>query len=260
VAGLSTNPQIRAVVDEWQPPWVPSYSGVVFFASVVLAGVVGWRNRRSLPWPAWAQLAVFLLLALSSTRAVFWWGMVLPVTLARLPWARRTERTDPRNRLNAVLVAIVVAIPVFAVFRWVPYTGDAPPPRLVAYAPPGITSELRSILVPGEPFKNPQAWGSWFELTLPGHRLFVDSRFELMPAESLRINHRIASAEPGWEEALDALPVRVLVVSRDREPALVEALEGHATWRRVYADDDGLIFVRDDREPVVLETSCEDAV
>jgi hypothetical protein len=258
VVELSTNPQIRAVVEEWQPPWVPSYSGVVFFASAVLAGVVGWRNRRALPWPAWAQLAVFLVLGLSSTRAVFWWAMVLPVTLARLPWASRTERSDPRNRLNAVLVAVVVAIPVFAVVRWVPYTGDAPPPRLVSYAPPGITSELRSILVPGEPFKNPQAWGSWFELVLPGHPLFVDSRFELMPVESLRVNHRIASGQPGWEEALDALPVRVLVVSRDLEPELVEALERQDTWRRVYADDDGVIYVRDDREPVVRERSCED--
>jgi hypothetical protein len=257
VAGLSTNPQIRAVVEEWQPPWVLSYSGVVFFASIVLAAVVARRNLRALPWPAWAQLLIFLLLGLSSTRAVFWWAMVLPVTFARLPWASRTERSDPRNRLNAALVAVVVAIPVFAVFRWAPYTGDAPPPRLVSYAPPGITSELRSILVPGEPFKNPQAWGSWFELSLPGHPLFVDSRFELMPVESLRVNHRIASAEPGWEEALDALPVRVLVVSRDREPALVEALDRHATWRQVYADDDGLIFVRDDREPTALETSCE---
>jgi hypothetical protein len=258
VVELSSNPQIRAVVEEWRPPWVPSYSGVVFFASVVLAAVVGWRNRRSLPWPAWAQLLFFLLLGLSSTRAVFWWAMVLPVTFARLPWASRAERSDPRNRLNAVLVAVVVAIPVFAVFRWVPYAGDAPPPRLVSHAPQGITSELRSILVPGEPFKNPQVWGSWFELALAGHPLFVDSRFELMPVESLRVNHRIASAEPGWEEALDALPVRVLVVSRDREPALVEGLEGQSTWRRVYADDDGLIYVRDDREPVVLETSCED--
>jgi hypothetical protein len=258
VVELSTNPQIREVVEEWQPPWVPSYSGVVFFASVALAAVVGWRNRRSLPWPAWVQLGLFLAPALMSTRAVYWWGMVLPVTLARLPWARREDRADPRNRVNAVLVAVVAAIPVFAVFRWLPYTGYEPPPRLVSYAPPGITSELRSILEPGEPFKNPQAWGSWFELTLPGHLLFVDSRFELMPSASLRTNGRIAGAQPGWEEALDALPVRVLVVNRDREPALVEALEGHPTWRQVYADDDGLIFVRDDREPVVLGASCED--
>ena len=253
VIELSTNPVIRSVVEEWQPPWkLLSYSGVGFFASVVLAGFVLWRNRRELPWPTLLELGVFLVLAVSSTRAVYWWGLLLPVTLARLPWARQSTRADPRNRANVVLAAVLVAIPTFAIFRWVPFPGTEPPPNLVSYAPRALTAELGSILEPGEAFKNPQAWGSWFELTLPGHLLFVDSRFELMPAESLRVNGRIAGAAPGWERDLDSLPVRVLVVNRDREPLLVEAMASNTSWRQVYADEDGLIFVRDDREPMPL--------
>jgi hypothetical protein len=256
VAELSTNARIRDVVQEWRPPWVPSYAGIAFFASVALAAVAGWRNRRELPWPAWVQLAIFLLLGLTSTRAVYWWDMVLTVTLARLSWARAVERSDPRNRANALLVALMVAVPVFALFRWLPYAGEDPPPRLVSYAPRALTEELRSVLEPGEPFRNPQAWGSWFELTLPGHLLFVDSRFEVMPAATLGINHRIASAEAGWERALDALPVRVVVVGRDQEPDLVRALAQDATWRAVYDDDEGLIYVRDDRPAQPMQPDC----
>jgi hypothetical protein len=156
-----------------------------------------------------------------------------------------------------VLVAVLAAIPVFAVFRWLPYPDEDPPPNLVSFAPLELTSELRSILHPGEPFKNPQAWGSWFELSLPGHPIFVDSRFELMPAETLRANRRIAGAEPGLERDLDALPVRVLVVNREREPMLVEALASSPIWERVYGDADGLIFIRQDRAPPAAAAPCE---
>lgn len=248
VVELSTNPVIRDVVDEWQSPSISTAVGVVFFSSVVLAVVVLWRNRRSLPWPVLLELAVFLALAASSTRAIFWWGLLLPLTFARLPWARRVG-VDPRNRANWVLACTFAAVPLFAVFRWLPYVHEDPPANLVSFAPAALTSELRSILKPGEPFKNPQAWGSWFELSLPGHPLFVDSRFELMPVASLQANHRIAQAESGWERDLDALPVRVLVVNRDREPLLVDALASSTVWREAYSDAEGLIFVRVDRAP-----------
>jgi hypothetical protein len=255
VVELSTNPVIRNLVDEWQPPWPTSPVGVLFALSVVLAALVVWRNRRSLPWPTLVELGVFLVLAASSTRALVWWGMVLPATFARLPWARR-EGADPRNRANWVLACTFAAIPIFAAFRWLPYAREAPPPDLVSFAPAALTSELRSTLQPGEPFKNPQAWGSWFELSLPGHPLFVDSRFELMPVESLRANHRIATAEPGWERDLDALAVRVLVVDREREPRLADAMASSSDWRLVFEDEEGLIFVRDDRPPAVPLAPC----
>jgi hypothetical protein len=249
VIEVSTNPVIRTVVEEWRPPSFASYSGAIFFLSVALAVVVLWRNRRSLPWPTALQLAGFLFLAASSTRAVFWWALLLPITLARIPWARRPAAADPRNRVNWALAGVFAAIPVFAIFRWLPYPDADPPPNLLTRAPLALTSELRTILQPREAFANPQAWGSWFELSLPNHLVYVDSRFELMPVESLRANHRIANAEPGWERDLDALPVRVLVVEREREPRLVEALASSVVWREVYADDDGVIYVRADRPP-----------
>lgn len=251
VVEVSTNPVIRTVVEEWRPPSFASYSGAIFFLSVVLAAVVVWRNRRSLPWPTLLQLGGFLLLAASSTRAVFWWGLLLPVTLSRIPWAQRPAVADPRNRVNWALAGVFAAIPVFAIFRWLPYPSADPPPNLLTRAPLALTSELRTILQPREPFGNPQAWGSWFELSLPNHLVYVDSRFELMPVQTLRANHRIANAEPGWERDLDALPVRVLVVEREREPRLVAALASSGVWHQVYADDDGLIYVREDQAPEV---------
>lgn len=256
---VAADPLIREIVGEWRPPWITTYTGVVFFASVGLAIAVLARNRRALRWPTWIELGVFLALAASSTRNVYWWGVVLAVTLARLPWARRQPAADPRSRVNALLVGVIAAVALVATARWFPYTGSQPPSNLILFAPIRLTAELRALLQPEEPFANPQSWGSWFELMLPGHPLLVDSRFEVVPPDAVRASFRIAEAEPGWEEDLDSLPVRILAVDRETEEALVEALPSNAGWRQVYSDDDGLIYVREGGAPADPLPACEGA-
>jgi hypothetical protein len=259
VVRLSTNPLIREVIPEWQPPWTSVPEGIAFLAFLVLGGVAFVRNRRSLPWPAWLQLGIFLLLAASSVRNLFWAAIVVAVTLARLPWARRSTRADPRNRLNVALVGAFALLPLIAVTRWLPHTGEDPPSPLMRFAPEGLTQELRSILRPGEPFANPQSWGSWFELTLPSNPVYVDSRIELLPEDAQRASIAIAAAEPGWEALVEAIPVRVLVVDRQTEQELVEAMPTLETWRQVYADSDGLIFVRRGAPPAEPMPPCPPA-
>jgi hypothetical protein len=259
VVDLSTDPLIREAIAEWQPPWVSPPVAVVFFASAALALAAFVRYRRDLPWPRWVQLAIFFGLGVSQMRAVFWWAIVLAVTLAGLPWARRPSVADPRNRLNAVLVFAFALLPVVASIRWLPYAGAEAPAHLMRFAPVRLTEELRTILGPGEPIANPQAWGSWFELTLPRHPVYVDARIEVVPDEDQLTAVRLTRAEPGWEEALDAVPARVLVVDRLTQPNLVDAMPTASGWREVYADDDGLVFVREGAPPVPPLPECEDA-
>lgn len=253
---VATDPLIREIVGEWRPPWITTYTGAAFFVSVGLAAWVLLRNRRALPWPRWIEVGIFLALAASSTRNVYWWGIVLSLTLARLPWARRQPAVDPRNRVNGVLIGVLAVVPLVAAARWIPYIASEPPPNLVLWAPTRLTAELRTILEPGEPFADPQSWGSWFELTLPDHPVMVDSRFEVIPADAVRAAFRIAETEPGWEKDLRSLPVRILVVDRETEPALVLALPSVAGWREVYSDEDGLILEREDTAPAAPLQSC----
>jgi hypothetical protein len=260
VVDLATDPLIREVVREWRPPWITTYTGVMFFVSVGLAIAVLARSRRalsSIAWPAWIELAVFAALAGWSARNVFWWGIVLALTLARLPWARRERAADPRSRANALLVAVLASVPLIGAVRWLPYASSEPPASLLVHDPVLLTAELRSLLRPGEPFANSQSWGSWFELALPGHPVFVDSRFEVVPPEAVRASITIGEAEPGWEDELDSLPVRILAVDRETEQPLVDALPSNAAWREVYSDDDGLVYVREGRAPVDPLPACE---
>jgi hypothetical protein len=253
---LSSDPLLRELIPEWQPPWTSVPIGILFFVTIALAVVTFVRHRRELPWPAWLQLGVFALLAASSMRSLFWWIIVLAVTLARLPWARRPATADPRNRLNAVLVGVFAVLPLIAAVRWLPYSGNDAPQHLLRFAPEPLTDELRTILEHGEPFANPQAWGSWFELTLPAHTVFVDSRIEVVPDDVLRASFTIQHAEPGWQEQLDAIPVRVVVIDRLTQPDLVEAIASDDRWREVYADEDGIILVHEDRSPAPARPPC----
>jgi hypothetical protein len=253
---LSSDPLLRELIPEWQPPWTSVPIGILFFVTIALAVATFVRHRRELSWPAWLQLGVFALLAASSMRSLFWWIIVLAVTLARLPWARRPATADPRNRLNAALVGVFAVLPLIAAVRWLPYSGNDAPQHLLRFAPEPLTDELRTILEHGEPFANPQAWGSWFELTLPAHTVFVDSRIEIVPDDVLRASFTIQHAEPGWQEELDAIPVRVVVIDRLTQPDLVEAIASDDRWREVYADEDGIILVHEDRPPAPARPPC----
>jgi hypothetical protein len=253
---LSSDPLIRELIPEWQPPWTSIPIGILFFATVAIAIAVFVRNRRELAWPAWLQLGVFLVLGLSSMRSLFWWLIVLAITLARLPWARRPATADPRNRLNVALVGVFALLPLIAAVRWLPYGGNDAPEHLLGFAPEPLTAELREILEPGEPFANPQAWGSWFELTLPDHPVYADSRIEVVPDDVLRSSFTIQRADPGWQEELDAIGMRVLVIDRLTQPDLVDAIGSNDAWREVYADEDGIVLVREGRDPVERLPPC----
>jgi hypothetical protein len=257
VVDVATDPLIREVVLEWRPPGLTTYTGVMFLASVALAAVVFVRNRRALTWPALAELGLFLVLAASSSRNAFWWAIALTTGLAMLPWARREPAADPRNRVNTILLGTLAVVPLIAAARWLPYASSEPPQGMLRLAPVPLTDELRSLLRPEEPFADPQAWGSWFELTLAGHPVFVDSRFEVVPPEAIRASIAISSAGAGWEEDLEALPVRILVVDRAHQEALVDALPALEDWQQVYADGDGLILVREGGAPATPLPPCE---
>jgi hypothetical protein len=154
------------------------------------------------------------------------------------------------------LVGVFALLPLIAAVRWLPYGGNDAPEHLLGFAPEPLTAELREILEPGEPFANPQAWGSWFELTLPDHPVYADSRIEVVPDDVLRSSFTIQRADPGWQEELDAIGMRVLVIDRLTQPDLVDAIGSNDAWREVYADEDGIVLVGEGRDPVERLPPC----
>src|SRR6266540_3917721 len=151
--GLTTNPVIRKMITEWQPPTIESFTGTAFFLSVVVVAVLLIaRVRRPVPWGSLVPLGVFLAIGLAAIRGVYWWAMVAPIVLASVLPDRPapTERRDPPGALNAAIVGVLAVAILGSLIQWVPYTGRAMPEGgRLSFAPVGITRELHRIVRPG---------------------------------------------------------------------------------------------------------------
>jgi hypothetical protein len=247
-AGLATNPVIRKTITEWQPPSIDVYTGAAFFLSVVVvAALLIAGVRRPVPWGSLLSLVVFLAIALTAIRGVFWWAMVAPIVLAGVLEDRPapTERRDPAGALNAAIVGLLALAVIGSVIRWVPYTGPAMPTGgRLAFAPVGITRELQRSLGPGEVVFNAQKWGSWLEFEFPRSPVIVDSLIEVIPESVWWRYYAVSSGAEGWQATLDAWDVDVAVLARDQQGPLIPKVRADPGWRLVYEDAEGLIFRR----------------
>jgi len=247
-AGLATNPVIRRTITEWQPPTIQSYTGVVFFLSVVVvAAVLIARVRRPVPWGSLLPLGVFLAIALAALRGVWWWAMVAPIVLAGVLSDRpaKQERRDPAGLQNAAIVGLLAVGVIGAMMRWMPYTGPSMPSAdKLWFAPVGITHELDRILRPGEVVFNAQGWGSWLEFEFPQNPVVIDSRVEVPPQNVWWTYYDVSEGVEGWQATLDSWHVDVAVLAPDQQADLIRRMKADPGWRLVYEDAEGLIFRR----------------
>jgi hypothetical protein len=90
---------------------------------------------------------------------------------------------------------------------------------------------------------NPQIWGSWFEFSVPGLPVFVDSRIEVFPASVWRDYDRVSGGIQGWQAILRRWRITVLVADRTQQAQLIPRIRQDPGWRLVHEDRDGLVFV-----------------
>jgi hypothetical protein len=244
--GLSMDPVIRRVVEEWQPPTIRSYAGAVFFLSATGVVVLLSRVRRSISPATTITLVLFFAAGLFTIRGIYWWAVAAPVAVVPLlatPSPR--PRSDPVNRLNVAVIGFAALAVLVALFPWLSHADRGHPgERLLAFAPPGITDALDEVLEPGDVIYNAQTWGSWIEFRFPENPVTTDSRFEVVPDDAWHENELVASAVEGWQEILDDWEVDVAALSRDQQGELIRRIRRDPAWRVVYEDEDGVVLVR----------------
>jgi len=247
-AGLATNPVIRSRITEWQPPTIEVYTGAAFFLSVVVvAALLIARVRRPVPWGSLLPLVVFVAISLVAIRGVHWWAMAAPIVLAGVLEDRPApiERRDPARVLNAAIVGLLALAVIGSVIQWVPYVGKGMPTEgRLAFAPVGITRELRRTLGAGEVVFIAQKWGSWLEFEFPRSPVIVDSLIEVIPSSVWRNYYAVSSGVEGWQATLDAWDVDVAVLARDQQLGLIPRMRADPGWWLIYEDAEGLIFRR----------------
>jgi hypothetical protein len=256
---LSRNPQVTRFVSEWKPPDIHHPTGALFFASVLLAGAVLARIGHRAKWPSLLTLGVFAVLGLIAVRGVFWWFLVAPPVLISIVRDRperdpapRTERPgEERATLNTALAIVFLSLAVLVPFiRWSSPGGLLhPSTALVRDAPVGLTAATERALSGGGRMFHAQRWGSWFELAIPDHRTFVDSRVEVFPSETWRDYTDVSEGREGWQRILDRWQIDTVVVDRSEQGGLLPLIRLDTGWRLAYADVAGLVFVRTTLHP-----------
>ena len=253
--GIATNGEITRLITEWQRTLPFSFTGLLFYASVVGAGALLWaaRGRDLLPsWPTLAWLVVLAVLGIYAERGITWWAFGAPVALAPTVASLLPERGVPRTeelprlrRLNAAVVAMLALVIVVLQPLWRggdPLTG---PDGLLRDAPGDLARALSAVAGPSVRAVVPQPWGSWFEWASPGTLVMVDSRVEVVPASAWADYATIVAGGPAALATLERIAASVVVVDPATQPALDIALRTpRAGWRLAYRDDDGLVFTR----------------
>ncbi|MDP9299911.1 MAG: hypothetical protein M3P43_03305 [Actinomycetota bacterium] len=247
VVELSSNPQVRNTIEEWQPPKPASVIGFVFFASVAVVAAIALRRRREIAWPRVLGLVLFFLLGVTAVRGVIWWALAAPFLLADL-FPGRSTRDEPKVVNTAIAVVLVgIGLMLLPWFRpTFPSTSNSGTVSdgLLAYAPDMYTTRLADAVEPGTRVFAPEIWASWFELAVPQFPVMIDPRIEIFADDVWRDYDGISQAAGGWQRILARWDIGALALSTKQQPDLIAVIKGDPNWKVLYADDDGVLLIR----------------
>ncbi len=255
VTGLSSNPVIRSLVTEWAPPSFDQPDGVIFFAAFLLvATLLAVSPRR----PGASQVLTFLAfgaLALSSTRGVIWFGIVMaPIVAEHLaalfPGLAAPRSGRPEPALLNYLFAALLAVGVIFSLPWLKHLLPLPPLKagLISSETPVAATEVLLRERPPGPIFNELGFGSYLIWAAqPAYPVFADTRLELYPLAFWLDYRAISAAVPDWEERLARYGVKTLLLSPETQPALVAAARRSPAWSVLYEDSAAVLLTRSQR-------------
>jgi hypothetical protein len=252
---LTSDVTVQNLVPEWAPPAFDNFYGILFYGILMLSAVVLAISPKR---PGFLQLAIFVafgLLALSTTRGVVWFGIVMaPILAAHLsyladiyihPGNKENSRTG-KPLINWLLVTVIFGAAVISL-PWMKHY--LPFPWLKAglissETPVDATDYLLNEQLPGELF-NEMGFGSYLIwAAYPHFRLFADTRIELYPLELWWDYSTIGNALPGWENLLIEYEINTLILSPLTQEPLVIAAGESPGWVKVFEDQSAVIFIR----------------
>jgi len=254
VLGFARHPVTRNLNMEFAPISARDPVGIVFLLHLaLLVGLWLWQGYRPTTRET-LLLVVFAGLTFVAVRGVLWYGLVTTPMMARaLAATPMFSRSRAQRRgvvwLNRLLIGFL-ALTVVATCPWLrgylPHPAINPAhPYLGEDTPVEAVDALRRLARAGEvrPFHS-EAYGSYLIYAAPEVPVFVDTRIELYPPEQWSDYIAANVARYDWYERLQAYGVNVLLLDKERQPDLVEAVEANATgaWEQVYEDERAVIF------------------
>jgi len=259
---MAGDPVSQATGTEWVPATFGQPAGAMFLGGLLLSSLILMSSpRRPSVFEVLAYLA-FALMAFKMIRAILWFGIVMAPAIAvhvgaladrgitlreALPSAARVRPGRTRPRLNVAILALLLlavilstpwlkgVLPLSAGYRSLVSNGTpvaAVEFMLAHELPPNVFSE--------------QGFGSYLIWAASSrYRVFVDPRLELYTLELFQEYHAVSAASVSWEEILARRGVGTLLLSPTQQPELIRAVTQSASWRRLFADDQAVVFRRE---------------
>jgi len=243
VADTVGNPTVAGRVAEWAPPSVREPAGLLFFGSVLgfFAIVATTRGRAS--WRTLLAASFFALLGITAIRGVVWWSLAFPPLLAP-SLGGVLERPNTRSWANAALLLGLACLLVVALPLRRGEDAGSGGPDVLTFAPQDLVEAVADAVPPGSHVFASEVYGSWIEFAAPQLPVFVDPRIELFPAGVWDDYFAVSSGRADWEEILDELGVRGVIVHRAWASGLLDVIDRSPEWRLVASSGDGYAYVR----------------
>jgi len=261
-------PELSTFANEFRSPNFHSGSTQGFLLELLILGLTLLIARPQLSVTEILLVGVWGYFALHSVRNVPIFALVVtPVIAAPLnaflreprdaAWARFYRQASANiasldrgaSGRWPVVVAVAALVVVIARPAWL---GMPPllktellPDRFpVAAVEKFVKSPQGNQVLRGEMF-NEYGWGGYLMLVLPERKVFIDGRNDFYGRELIEEFNTVDDVKPGWEQVLNKYHVGWTLLP-PKHP-LNSLLALHPDWKRVYADDVAVIYVRPKR-------------
>jgi hypothetical protein len=184
-------------------------------------------------------------LAFSGLRYGIWFLFIISIFTAEMfsNWLKpRTRRGIPK--MDYAIGAILLLFPLLLLPEIRDTWWADSPPALSAETPVDATSWLAGHPELPDPLWADLAYSSYLVYALPERPVWIDTRFEVYPPEHWEQYKAISAAAWNWETLLKDEGINLLMLSKNEQAELMQAVGFSGNWDEVYSDETSIIFTR----------------
>jgi len=258
VAAMAGDPVSQTFGTEWIPAAFGNQVGGMFLVGFLLSSLLLMVSPRRPNFFELLTYLVFGLLAFKMIRAILWFGIAMAPAVAAHTAAvftairsmmvrpARAATLPIRHGLNLAILATLLMVVAMST-PWLKTVLPLPQAYrgLVSNETPVAAVEFMLQHPLGANVFSEQGFGSYLIWAAsPQYRVYVDTRFELYTLELFKEYFKVSNADLGWEDALVSHNVDTLLLSPEIQPELIRAAAQSSSWRRLYGDDQAVVFER----------------
>lgn len=245
---MFSNAMASRNITEWQPASIYKLTGQIFFPTLILILLLG-TQRPKLRISEWISLIAFLVLGLRYQRAIIFFGFYaaqfIAVEFGKLKFFMR-ERQE--NSLTQRLTFLIAGTVVLLTFFTLPFIKPFLPIEESRKTSSSVNTPIQAVdvLTKQSPIGNVFTHFSYASYltyqTNAATKIFMDTRFELYSDQVFEDFLIINAAKTGWEDVASKYKIDHWLLSKEKQPDLINALNSLEFYDLIYEDNEFILF------------------